>query len=453
MPDHRAVFLRRALACAAAALVLAVAACQPASRSGPSGGPESPPGGSQSTAPATSADAPHPRQSTTPGPGPGGSAGQGAGPGQTASAGGTPGGSAPGAATGGGTGAEALREPCAAERCVDLVVTGDVLLHPALWEQAAADARDPGALDFAPLLAGLAPFLAAADLAVCSLETPVAAPGGPYSGYPAFNVPPEIVPALAATGYDACTTETNHTVDAGTAGLRRTLDELRRAGLASTGSYASAADASRPLVLDAGGTRIGLVTATYSLNGLRAEQPWMVDLIDVEALKAKARTARAEGAELVVAGLHAGEEYSSTPNAQQLQVSRALAEIGEFDFIYGHHTHSVLPLELHAGTWIAYGLGNSVARHATDLAVNREGLTVAVRFEREDGTWRTAAPRWAAHIMARAPYRWCALPSATACTSPAEDAASLARTTATVNAMDAERHGARRWEPDTGVVP
>ena len=74
-----------------------------------------------------------------------------------------------------------------------MVVTGDVLLHPPLWEQAERDAAAQGktGLDFESLLQGQEPYLAASDLAICHLETPVAAPGEAFEGYPTFAVPPD----------------------------------------------------------------------------------------------------------------------------------------------------------------------------------------------------------------------------------------------------------------------
>lgn len=333
---------------------------------------------------------------------------------------------------------------CPVQACVDVVVTGDVLLHPPLWRQAAADG---GGMDFAPLLAGLRPYLAEAELAICALETPVGKPSGPFSGYPSFNVPPQILPALKATGYDACTTATNHSVDAGTAGVVRTLDALDAVGLAHTGTYRSRAEAEQPLIVRAGEARVAIITATFGLNGLRADAPWRVDLLDTADMISRARDARKAGADIVLGNFHAGDEYSTRPNAAQVGLAHRLAESGEFDFIYGHHTHSVLPLEQHDGVWIAYGLGNSVSEHATRRAVNREGLTVALRFTRSGGTWKAEDPRWAGHIMARDPARWCALPAATPCTTAAEDAASLQRTAATVNALGADDDGARRWSP------
>ena len=69
-------------------------------------------------------------------------------------------------------------------------------------------------------------MVAGADLAICHLETPLAPAGGPFTGYPSFSVPPQIASAIAATGYDTCSTASNHTIDKGEAGVARTLAAL-----------------------------------------------------------------------------------------------------------------------------------------------------------------------------------------------------------------------------------
>ena len=46
---------------------------------------------------------------------------------------------------------------------------------------------------------------------------------------------------LVTTGYDACTTASNHSVDPGFRGLVRTVDALDARGLAHTGTYAQPA--------------------------------------------------------------------------------------------------------------------------------------------------------------------------------------------------------------------
>src|SRR5688500_7457910 len=62
---------------------------------------------------------------------------------------------------------------------VTVVMNGDLLWHNTLWYGAKEDAqqRGKGGYDFAPLLAGLKPVIASADLAVCHEEVPLAPPG------------------------------------------------------------------------------------------------------------------------------------------------------------------------------------------------------------------------------------------------------------------------------------
>ncbi|GAA1863026.1 CapA family protein [Paeniglutamicibacter psychrophenolicus] len=341
--------------------------------------------------------------------------------------------------------AEPADPSCPGDECIEVAVAGDILLHPALWAQAEQDGK--GTYDFDPLLAGIAPYLDQSDLALCNLETPVAAPNGPYGGYPMFNVPSQIIPALKKVGYDGCTTASNHSMDAGVAGVKRTLDALEAAGMVSTGSYRSKAEAQSPLLVPVGSAKVAVIAGTYSLNGMKEDAPWRVDDIEKASLLARAKAARAAGADIVLAAIHDGAEYTSTPTASQLALYRSLAASGEFDFIYSHHTHSVLPIEKHQGTWIVYGLGNSVAKHATKTALNKEGLTVKMQFVRTGDTWKPGDLVWAPHIMKPSPLRWCALPAKASapCTTEAKDAASLQRTTDTVNSMNAKANGAKMW--------
>jgi hypothetical protein len=345
---------------------------------------------------------------------------------------------------------------CPEMRCATVAMTGDLLLHEPLWEQASVDAQRTGngALDFEPMLAAQKEYLDAADLAICQLETPLADEGGPYSGYPAFNGPPQILDAVAAVGYDACTTASNHTFDYGTAGLERTLDALDARDLAHTGSYRSEAAANEVLVLDTPAARVAVITGTFSLNGLVPEAPWQVDMLDPPAMIAKAKQARADGADIVLGAIHAGDEYTDYANQQQQSAAHALADSGEFSLVYGHHSHSVQPIERYNGTWIVYGLGNTLAAHATPDILNTEGLMVRAQFSQDDdgAAWGVARLDWLPATFGGPEHRWCpvaadaleeAARSGDWCVSEQADAASRERTTATVESMGAD--GAREW--------
>ncbi|MGW9404844.1 CapA family protein [Arthrobacter sp. NPDC055585] len=344
------------------------------------------------------------------------------------------------------------RLECPGLRCTTVMLAGDLLVHPQLWDQARVDAAATGKqpLDFEPLLEGMRPYVSGSDLAVCHMETPVAEADGPYAGYPMFNVPPQILTAAAAVGYQACTTASNHTVDAGTEGLNRTLAVLDSLGLEHTGSYATEADSEIPLILDTSGARIGVIQATYGLNGLTADYPWQVDMLDAEDMISRAQAAREQGADIVIGAVHAGEEYASMPNSQQTETAHALADSGAFDLIYGHHTHSVLPIENYNGTWIVYGLGNAVTELSPWYAVNNEGLIVRAQFVQEnDGAdWRVSDLAWAPSVIVRDPYRWCSvaadLPQG-ACASEAQQAEVRRRTISVVESMGAGEDGAHEW--------
>jgi hypothetical protein len=337
---------------------------------------------------------------------------------------------------------------CPTLRCTSVLVTGDMLVHTQLWQQAQQDAAAAGkpGLDFTPLLEGQRRYIQASDLAICHQETPVAGPDGPFSAYPSFNVPPQITAASKAVGYQACTTASNHTIDRSTDGLLRTLDALDAAGLKHTGSYRTEAESQGILILQTPAAKVAIVEGTYGLNGLSPEYPWQVDMLDAPTMIAKAVKARTLGADIVLGVMHAGEEYASEPNAQQQEVAHALVDSGQFTMIYGHHTHSVLPIENYKGTWIVYGLGNGVTELSPWYVVNNEGLLVRAQFSQDaSGKWAASDLAWAPSVIVRDPYRWCSVAADApqgVCATPEADAATRQRTTGVVESMGAAAAGA-----------
>ncbi|PRX51032.1 poly-gamma-glutamate synthesis protein (capsule biosynthesis protein) [Prauserella shujinwangii] len=271
-----------------------------------------------------------------------------------------------------------------------VVATGDVLIHPALTEQAARDADGAGEeFDYRPLFQGIRPLISRADLALCHLEVPLAEDGGPYSGYPQFNAPPELAGALADTGYDGCSTASNHVLDQGPDGVTRTLDALDEAGLRHTGAARSEREATTPLLFDVDGTQVGHLSYTFSFNGFTEPggTPWLANELDPAAVVADAEAARAAGADVVIASLHWGQEYQHDPTEEQRRLARQLLAEDSIDLLIGHHAHVVQPIERIDGEWVAYGLGNSVARHAEPRGVSEEGIAARFRFTRDGDRW------------------------------------------------------------------
>lgn len=305
----------------------------------------------------------------------------------------------PSTATPSGTptaGPTATPRPPAAPRTVTLVLSGDLLWHNTLWTSAAEDARRTragGPYDFEPLFAPIRAIVSGADLAIAHQEVPLGLPGGPFRNYPRFLAPPQTATALRATGWDACTTASNHSLDDDWPGLVRTLDVLDANGLAHNGTFRAPDERTRPTVLtSAAGVRVGLVAATYGTNGLPLPKgrEWSVGLLDLADLLARARAARAAGADLVAVAMHAGDEYQTRPTAQQVDLATALAASDDVDLVYGHHAHVVQPWTTIGGKPVVYGLGNLVAQHSVSMQRGQEGTIARLTFS-ETGSGRFRA--------------------------------------------------------------
>jgi hypothetical protein len=281
---------------------------------------------------------------------------------------------------------------------------GDILIHPPIWEQAQAHAAGDG-FDFYPIFAHLTGAVSAVDLAICHLETPLAPAEGPYHGWPRFSAPPQLLSALVEVGYDTCSTASNHTLDQGEEGVYRTINALEAAGLSWAGSARSEQEAASPTVLevitaDGRPVMVGQLSYTFGFNGLlRPEgKEWIANLIDVELILAEAAAAREAGAEIVILSMHWGEEYQVEATASQVSLAEELLASDDIDLILGHHAHVVQPVERLGDKWVAYGMGNQLARHAEPIDAQREGAMIQVTFTETDAGWSITAieaiPTW-----------------------------------------------------------
>jgi poly-gamma-glutamate synthesis protein (capsule biosynthesis protein) len=240
------------------------------------------------------------------------------------------------------------------------------------------------------------------------METPLAPPQGPFVGWPQFSAPPQVLTALKGVGYDTCTTASNHSLDQGYRGVKRTLDELDAAGLRHTGSARTEQEAHTPLIVTLrNGVRIGQLAYSFDFNGiaLPAGEPWLANRIDVPRILAAAKRMKAAGADIVVLSMHWGVEYDHLATDQQRAQARALLASPDIDLILGDHAHVVQPAQRIHGKWVFYGMGNQISRHADPIPAGREGVMPMVTF-REVAPHRfrvasaAAIPTWMADTPA-----------------------------------------------------
>lgn len=282
-------------------------------------------------------------------------------------------------------------------RSFTVAAAGDVLIHPELVEQAARDAEETGegeaGLDFGPMLAGVKPVISKADLAICHMETPVGKPEGPFEGYPEFLVPPQVLTALKDVGYDTCSTASNHTYDHGMKGVRRTLDVMDELELGHAGSSRSAEEARQIGIREVNGVKVAHLAYSWEsfLNPTPEKRKWAFNRLSTQEIKKAETRARKKGAEVVILSVHWGLEHHNEPSVPQLQMAQRLTEETGIDLVIGHHAHVVQPIQKVNGTWIAYSLGNQIARHSSPKGTTEEGAIGWFEFRETTEGWDVAA--------------------------------------------------------------
>lgn len=274
-----------------------------------------------------------------------------------------------------------------------MAAAGDLFSPPGLVDQAAADARAAGRTghDYTQVLAAVRPLVSKADLAICHMETPLADPSGPFTGYPIFSVPPELADAAAWAGFDTCSTASNHSLDTGLEGIRRTLDNLDRVGLHHAGTARSAQEAARLNIIDVAGVKVAHLSYSEFFNGITRPpgQEWEANLADRDAILAEAHRAREQGAQIVILSVHWGTEYQNAPDGYQQGLAQELIASPDIDLIIGHHVHVVQPFEKFGDKWVAYGLSNLITRFDDGSPENTQEAVVP-----EFTFTRSASGRW-----------------------------------------------------------
>ncbi|MFC0358581.1 CapA family protein [Kytococcus schroeteri] len=256
-----------------------------------------------------------------------------------------------------------------------VVATGDVLVHSDVIKQAKANAGGKG-YDFAPMFAQVKPWLAGGDVAICNQETPLSPDNTNLTQsmkIAVFNTPHEQADALAGAGIDACSTSNNHTLDQGVDGIRATRKIMEDAGVTPIGPAADATGGQQgdgsdnPVLVKAGDRTVGVVTYSYNvanagLSPSLPSHPWMEKHMWMaqgkKGIEAQARKAREQGADVVVAVMHWGAEYSIPPRPEQEDMAHQLLEGDQVDAIVGHHAHLPQPCATINDKTVFYGLGN-----------------------------------------------------------------------------------------------
>jgi poly-gamma-glutamate capsule biosynthesis protein CapA/YwtB (metallophosphatase superfamily) len=212
------------------------------------------------------------------------------------------------------------------------------------------------------------PLLAGSDLRIGNLELPLTSRGQPARKDYVFRAPPSVAAGLSAAGFGLLTLANNHMLDYGIEGLLDTIDTLDRAGVGHVGAGRTVEEAHEPVILTVNGLRLAFLSYVNTPNDGRSG--WVAESMragpttpgvawgtpDVVARDVAAARAHAD---LVIVAIHAGWEYTPTPNPVQRGLGYAAVEAGAA-LVLGAHPHVLQGIEFYHNVPIVYSLGNFV---------------------------------------------------------------------------------------------
>lgn len=183
-------------------------------------------------------------------------------------------------------------------------------------------------------------ILEADDLSIINMEGPLTESTARNGELFAFKGDPEFVNILSGSSVEAANLANNHSHDYGEQSFTDTKKILEDAGI-STFGYDDTA------IVTVKGINVGLV-GIYELHD---------HLKRMQQLKDNIAKVKADGADLIIAIFHWGNERETVPDYNQMTLAHAAIDNGA-DLVIGHHPHVLQGIEEYRGKYIAYSLGN-----------------------------------------------------------------------------------------------
>ena len=220
------------------------------------------------------------------------------------------------------------------------------------------------------------PLLRSADAVFANLECAITTHRARWSKTPKvfyFRADPQAVEVLRAGNVRCVSLANNHTLDYDVPGLLDTLRYLDEAGIAYAGAGRTLQEAESPAILEVGGLRIGVVSATDNEPPFAAgpDRPGTnyleirTDPATLERVAGWIARARLAGAQLVVLSLHWGPNMVLIPPPSFRAFARAVTDLG-VDVLHGHSAHVFQGVERRDRRLVLYDTGDFLDDYAVD---------------------------------------------------------------------------------------
>jgi poly-gamma-glutamate synthesis protein (capsule biosynthesis protein) len=238
------------------------------------------------------------------------------------------------------------------------------MVHSTQYNYARIDSTH---FDFNPVFKFIKPYLSKSDFTFGNLETVIGGKELGWKGYPKFNSPEEFVAALKNAGFDLLFTANNHALDQGEYGVKKTIEAIKKYGMACTGTYRKGDKNYQ--ILYKGLLRIAVAAFSYGTNGFHLPDTtsYLINKIRRKEVRNTLKEIRRnESPDLIIVYFHFGDEYKRTPSDFQLDYVNYAFRYGA-DVVIGSHPHVIQSIawwrdkDNIKGRFVAYSLGNFIS--------------------------------------------------------------------------------------------
>ena len=210
----------------------------------------------------------------------------------------------------------------------------------------------------------------APDVKIINLETSITTSNDYWKGKGIhYRMNPRNVGCLSAAGVDVCVLANNHILDWGYAGLKETLETLKKADIGYAGAGEDIREAEAPAVIGLNNkVRVlvfscGMASAgVYSSWAASVSRAGVWGLPDLSANKVKTIAERINRiktkGDIVVFSIHWGGNWGYEIPSEHIRFAHDLIDLAGVDIIHGHSSHHVMGIEVYKEKLILYGCGD-----------------------------------------------------------------------------------------------
>ena len=238
-----------------------------------------------------------------------------------------------------------------------IAVTGDVMF--------ARKMPNVLSLESSPF-SGVSDVTSNVDLLLINFENAATTSGDALKGDVPLKCDPSYVPLAKANNVTVAALANNHAIDYGITGMQDTLENLRNADITPMGAGNTEDEAHQAVVKDVNGRKITILNymdsenfAEYSYEAMPYANGSNPGYSAYDSEDAQKQIGENNDSDLIVAYLHFGNEYSNSPNENQVKIAHELIDYGA-DVVIGSHPHVTQGIEMYNGKPIFYSLGNFI---------------------------------------------------------------------------------------------